>query len=26
VFIERGHKDQCTHYGSTLEAYTFVVN
>jgi hypothetical protein len=26
VFIERGHKDECTRYGSKLEACTFVVN
>jgi hypothetical protein len=26
VFIERGHKDECAHYGSNLEACTFVVN
>jgi hypothetical protein len=26
VFIERGLKDECTHYGSNLEACTFVVN
>jgi hypothetical protein len=25
VFIEIGHKDECTHYGSNLEACTFVV-
>jgi hypothetical protein len=26
VFIEREHKDECTCYGSNLEACTFVVN
>jgi hypothetical protein len=26
VLIERGHKDECTHYGSNLEACTFIVN
>jgi hypothetical protein len=26
VFIERGHKNECAHYGSNLEACTFVVN
>jgi hypothetical protein len=26
VFIERGHKDECIHYGSNLEACTFVDN
>jgi hypothetical protein len=26
VFIEGEHKDECTHYGSNLEACTFVVN
>jgi hypothetical protein len=24
--FERGHMDECTHYGSHLEACTFVVN
>jgi hypothetical protein len=26
VFIEREHNNECTHYGSKLEAFTFVVN
>jgi hypothetical protein len=26
VFIERGHNDECTYYGSNFEACTFVVN
>jgi hypothetical protein len=26
VEIERGHKDKCKHFGSKLEACTFVVN
>jgi hypothetical protein len=26
VFIEREHDNECTHYGSKLEACTFVVN
>jgi hypothetical protein len=26
VEIERGHKDECKHYGSKLEACAFVVN
>jgi hypothetical protein len=26
VFIERGHTDEYTHYGSSLEACIFVVN
>jgi hypothetical protein len=26
VFIERGHKNEYTHYGSILEACTFIVN
>jgi hypothetical protein len=26
VFIEIGHKDECTRYGSNLEAFTYVVN
>jgi hypothetical protein len=26
VFIERGHKDECTHYGPNLEACTFIAN
>jgi hypothetical protein len=26
VFIGRGHKDECSHYGSNLESCTFVVN
>jgi hypothetical protein len=26
VFIGREHNNKCTHYGSNLEACTFVVN
>jgi hypothetical protein len=26
VLIEKEHKDECTHYGSNLEACTFIVN
>jgi hypothetical protein len=26
VIIERGHKDECKHYGYLLEACIFVVN
>jgi hypothetical protein len=26
MLIEREHNDKCTHYGSNLEACTFVVN
>jgi hypothetical protein len=26
VFIEREHKDEFTHYGSKLEACTFIAN
>jgi hypothetical protein len=26
VFIEREHNNECTHYGSKLEACTSVVN
>ena len=26
MFVARGHKDDCTHSGSNLEACTFAVN